>query len=416
VISLDTLRADHLGAYGYPRATSPTLDALAKRGVVFDDASSPSPWTLPAHASLFTGLYPSRHGVKETNMRLNDSVPTLALLLRKAGWTTASVVNSTNVGPGHRLDRGFGEFKMIEEAAVRREPTVQIVDQAIAWAKRFRDRKLFMFVHTYDVHSDYSSLPQWEQLFVRPYSGMADGTTAQLMAFREGKARLGAADVPHLLDLYDAGIRQADEEMKRFFDALEREHLLEGSLIVVLSDHGEEFLEHGGVLHGRTQYQELTRVPLIVAGPGVMGGRHTTAPVSLLDLMPTILKRVSVPRPEALDGEDIGGLLDGKPVPALDGRFRICEADHNNPVLDTKRAIIRGQYKLHWDRTTQETALFDLTADAGERTNVAASHPDVVRDLRKQLDRFQQLRAVVGPPIEQTPGDIEKLRSLGYVR
>jgi arylsulfatase A-like enzyme len=417
LVSIDTLRPDHLGAYGYARPTSPVLDALAARGVLFEDASSPSPWTLPAHASLLTGLYPGRHGVKGHDRYLPAAVPTLASLLGRAGWTTAAVVNSHNLGPRFGLDRGFQQFLYVEEVAAQRAPTTRLVDQALAWLRRHRDRPFFLFLHSYDVHSDYASLPEHERAFASPYDGPADGTTAQLIAFREGRVRLSARDAPHLVDLYDAGIRQMDAELGRLLSALSAEGLAEGTLLVVTSDHGEEFFEHGGVLHGCTQYEEVVRVPLVVSGPGVAAGRRVAVPASLLDVMPTVLGRLGVAFPPGLDGEDLGGLLSGGARPGLAERVLFGEADHHNVEHDITRAARRASWKLHFNRLSGEAALFDLRSDPGERTDLAPARPEVARELRSRLDRFLLVQPAAPPPaVTLSPQEVEKLRSLGYVR
>jgi len=212
LVSIDTLRPDHLGCYGYPRPTSPHLDALAAESVVFDDVTSPAPWTLPAHASLLTGLYPSHHTLKTPERMLPASVATLADLFASAGFVTAAVVNSLYLSPRSGLEHGFNHYLYVEERADQREPSTRITDQAIAWLREYGGAPLFLFVHYYDVHGDYRSLPQYEALFVRAYTGRADGSTAQLLAARRGDIVLDARDAAHLVDLYDAGVRQIDDD------------------------------------------------------------------------------------------------------------------------------------------------------------------------------------------------------------
>jgi len=414
LVSIDTLRADHLGCYGYGRPTSPGLDALAGEGVLFEDVSAPSPWTLPSHASLLTGLYPSRHGLKAHDRYLPSTVPTLAWLLGRAGFITAGVVNSYNLGPRFGLDRGFQEFSYVEETAGQVEPSTRITDQALAWLRRYRGRRLFLFVHYYDVHSDYRSRVRYEEQFVSPYRGRADGTTAQLVAFREGRVRLDDRDAAHLVDLYDAGIRQMDEELQRLTAFLRGERLLDDTLLVATSDHGEEFLERGGVLHGRTQFQEVMRVPLLMRGPGLPAGGREATPVWLVAVMPTLLGRLAVPLPPSLDGEDLGPLLRGEAGPRA-GRYLFGEADHNNAAPDVTRAVRHGRYKLHFNRLTGRRELFDLTADPGERVDRAAAEPAVTGELGARLERFMQIRGEAAPPSRLTPEEIEKLRSLGYL-
>jgi arylsulfatase A-like enzyme len=410
LVSVDTLRADHLGVYGYGRPTSPGIDALAREGILFEDVSAPSPWTLPSHASLLTGLYPTRHGLKAHDRYLPSTVPTLAALLGRAGFVTAAVVNSYNLGPRFGLDRGFQEFLYVEERADQVEPSTRITDQATAWLRQHRDRRLFLFVHYYDVHSDYRSRPHYEEQFVSPYRGPADGTTAQLMAYREGRVRLARKDAAHLVDLYDAGIRQMDDELQRLVSFLREEKLIDGTLFVLTSDHGEEFLERGGVLHGRTQFQEVMRVPLLMRGPGLPAGRRDPAPASLLDVMPTVLALLQVDAPASLDGEDL--LRAGA---NRDARYLFGEADHNNAQPDITRAVRHRGYKLHFDRLSGRRMLFDLGRDPGERDDRAAAEPAVVADLKARLDRFMQIRGEAGPPARLTPEEVEKLRSLGYL-
>jgi arylsulfatase A-like enzyme len=414
LISVDTLRADHLGGYGYGRPTSPGIDALAREGVLFEDVSAPSPWTLPSHASLLTGLYPSRHGLKAHDRYLPSTVPTLAALLGRAGFVTAGVVNSYNLGPRFGLDRGFQEFLYVEEAADQVEPSTRITEQAMAWLRQHRDRRLFLFVHYYDVHSDYRSRPRYEEQFVAPYRGVADGTTAQLMAYREGRVRLEGRDAAHLIDLYDAGLRQMDDELQRLFAFLRDEKLLDDTLLILTSDHGEEFLERGGVLHGRTQFQEVMRVPLVMRGPGLPAGRRVAAPVSLLDVMPTLLRRAEAEVPSGLDGEDLAVSWRGEDG-RLGERYLFGEADHNNAEPDITRAVRHRSYKLHFNRLTGQRELFDLARDPGERADRAGFEPAVTSELMARLERFMQIRGEAAPPSRLTPEEIEKLRSLGYL-
>jgi arylsulfatase A-like enzyme len=415
LVSIDTLRADHLGCYGYTRNTSPTLDRLAAEGTLFEDAMTPAPWTLPAHASLLTGLYPSRHGVKAFGQSLPARVETLAQLLGRQGRITAAVVNSHLLGPRSALDRGFREFSYVEEVAPQREPTRRVVDQAISWLRRYRDEKLFLFVHSYDVHSDYKAEERYEREFARPYQGRADGTSRQLMAFREGKLPLGREDAPHLMDLYDAGIRQTDDEIARLVAALRSEGMLERTLLVITSDHGEEFFEHGGILHGRTQYQEVVRVPLLLRGPGIPKALRIATLASLLDVMPTLLASLGVAVPPGLDGENLLGLFASAPG-SLGARVLFGEADHVNAQPDITRAVRRGSFKLVYDRLSDRRQLFDLARDPGESADVQGRQGPELAELDEQLRRFLAIRGESSAPAKLSPAEIEKLRSLGYIQ
>jgi arylsulfatase A-like enzyme len=413
LVSIDTLVPGHLGCYGYDRPTSPRLDAVAKAGVLFERATSPAPWTLPAHTSLLTGLYPRHHGVRNYDAKLSADVATLASVLAAHGFKTAAVVNSQNLSPLYGLDRGFQDYEYVQEEVGRRAPSRTIVDRAIGWLAKHRDDPGFLFVHTYDVHSDYKSLPRYEQLFVRPYDGPADGTTAQLLRARNGQVRFDQADIRHLLDLYDAGIRQTDDELGRLLDAIGPG---DDTLLIVLSDHGEEFAQHGGFLHGRTEYEELVRVPLIMRGGGAPAGVRVPTTVSLIDVMPTILAAVGVPPPGPLDGVDLAPTWRGDAA-AIGERYLFHEADHNNVEPDVTFAVRHDRDKLHFNRLTGNVMLFDLGTDPGEHHDVSAAHPDLTAELRARLDAFRAEASSAGAgAVTLTPEQVERLKSLGYVR
>jgi arylsulfatase A-like enzyme len=329
LISIDTLRPDHLGLYGYEYFTSPILDAVALDGVVFEDASSTSPWTLPAHASMLTGLNPvDGHGVIDYASSLHHRVPTLASRFAEAGWQTAAVVSAIWLQQAkYGVTRGFEKFSYQQTAADRRSPSSMITEQARQWIEEAGGRPLFLFVHYFDVHSDYASEPRYENLFVTAYEGKANGTGLQLLHanfeddyiqmcqknFDESKCVFGGvaetvvnsrvekvefdeADVRHLRELYDAGVRQLDTELGRLIGFLDDKGLVDETLLLITSDHGEEFMDHGRVDHFFATYQESLRVPLIIRGPGIPAGVRIDAPVSLLDLKPTTSRMDSISR------------------------------------------------------------------------------------------------------------------------
>jgi len=414
LVSIDTLRADHLGCYGYPRPTSPVLDAIAAQGVLFEDVFSPSPWTLPAHGSLLTGLYPSRHGLKSHDDYLPSRIATLASVFSGQGYRTAAVVNSHNLSPRYGLDRGFQEFRYVEESVDRVEPSTEIVDQAIQWIRGAGENPFFLFVHSYDVHSDYRSRADLEAQFVAPYEGVVDGSTPQLISTREGKLTLETKDAAHLVDLYDAGIRQMDEELGRLVSFLRDERRLEDTLLIITSDHGEEFLERGGVLHGRTQFQEVVRVPLILRGPGLPRGQRIVRTVSLVDVMPTVLALAGIGQLAPVDGVDLAPLW--RRGGAIASRYLFGEADHNNLEPDVTRAARRENFKLHFNRLTGKYQLYDLALDPGEHADVAPGHPGVADQMLKELMRFMEIRAEGERPREKlSPEQIQRLKSLGYL-
>jgi arylsulfatase A-like enzyme len=413
IVSIDTLRSDVLQAYGEPRPTSPAILAFAGQGLVVETAVSPSPWTLPAHASLLTGLYPTRHGVNSLVLGLPVEAQTLAERLAAAGWRTAAIVNSKYLSSRYGWERGFAELEYIPETPGEAAPTA-VHPRAIEWLEQSASEPFFLFLHYYDVHSDYRSLPRYERELIRPYRGRANGSTRQLLLHERGKIALGPRDAPHLLDRYAAGVRQMDDGVAALLAALEARGLAERTLVILTSDHGEELLEHGGVLHGRTLYDEVLRVPLVLRGPGVPAGRRLPGPASLVDVVPTVLSLLGQPVPEGLDGVDLSRHFDGG-IP--EDRSVFSEADRKIERHDSLRAVRRGPWKLVLDRFTGEIALYDLAADPGERVNVSAEHPERVRELRAEIDAFMARPPVGEAPklVELDADELKALQALGYL-
>lgn len=410
LISIDTLRADHLGCYGYALPTSPRIDVFAREGVVFEATQSTAPWTLPAHASLLTGLWPSRHGARTVRDGLAPGVATLATRLSVHGYDTAAFVNSFFLGPGFGLERGFARFDQIEEDHSPRGAAPGIVDTALAWLDQPRDRRFFLFLHFFDVHSDYRSEPAIEALFVEQ-RGPEDGTTRQIRGLAALTSRPPEA-VELLSRLYDAGIRQLDLELGRFLDALERSGRASDTLVVVTSDHGEEFGEHGSLLHGSTHYEEMLRVPLLLRGPGLPAGLRIDTPVSLVDVAPTLLDVLGVGPDGAPDGRSLRPLWEGRGADGEDPRALIAEAA---PALEGDRlvAVRMGPYKLVVDESDGSRALYDLTSDAGEREDVAADHAYLVDHLSRVAEQ-RAVRRAGGPVLPLPAKRRAQLRALGY--
>jgi len=466
LISVDTLRADHLSLYGYPRMTSPNLDLFALGGAVFEDASSVAPWTLPAHASMLTGLYPLTHGVTEPERKLPKDIPTLAKLLGDHGWRTAAAVNSAwLLRKTHELGREFDNFFYVEETFSQIFPTQKITDRAMRWIEEGEASSLFLFLHYYDVHSDYKSLPKFEKLFVAPYEGEIDGTTWQLNVasfpdsyvenchtdFDKERCRFGAGESAHYIDdsvtkpifttrdlhhleaLYDAGIRQMDAELGRLFRYLESEDLFDVAKVIVTSDHGEELSDHGSFYHLMTTYQEVLRVPLIVRGTGIPPGRVIAAPVSIVDLAPTILGWAGIEPPPELEGLDLGPLLQPKQDEQetkilderLDSRFQHAEASGGlqwrkraKGLMPIFSSIRRGKFKLIHQEDPDHTALYDLESDPKELIDISAKERRVAETLFAEMRRRQAEFGQDSLPenrIELEPEDAERLRALGYI-
>jgi arylsulfatase A-like enzyme len=467
LLSLDTLRADHLGLYGYERPTSPVLDKLASEGVVFEDANSPAPWTLPAHASMLTGLYPLSHGVTSMQTGLPKRISTLTDLLAKRGYETAAVVNTPWLQKNtFRLTQSFNKYLLVQPVTNRSAPSTWVTDQAIEWLKELGDDRLFLFVHYYDIHSDYTSLPEFEKLFVTPYEGQADGTAWQLQraGFSEAylemcskdfdesrwshdrmticsvggeiknyiidkttkKVYFDEHDIQHLIDLYDAGVRQLDTELGRLFAYLKEANILERTLLIVVSDHGEGFDEHGEVDHFLTTYQEVLHVPMIFRGPGIPRNRRISTPVTLVDLAPTILRIAHAPIPDAMDGVDLSPLWRGENTDDFERRLIYAEgAGGVNWSLIAPsfypeyRSIRIGSHKMVYNSDGDRYELFDLAEDPGEQHDISTREPELFAKLKSAM--IQRYLNFSAQPTNETKvqldqENIDQLRALGYIQ
>ena len=419
LISIDTLRADHLGCYGYDRPTSPNLDAFARDAVVFENARSTAPWTLPAHGALLTGRYPSRLGLSSAASLLPPEVPTLAELLRDGGWRTAAFVNSRFLSERHGFDRGFDHFEYLPETYHQIGAAASLLESAAELIEMPRDRPLFVFLHIYDVHSDYRARHVYQHERVDAYDGRAAGLTPQLLAVRNGELALPPADLAHLVDLYDAQIREIDANLGAFFERLREHGSFEDSLIALVSDHGDEFLEHGGVLHGRSHYREILHVPLVVRQTGWPRGRRVSTPVSTVDVTPTVLSALGVPLPESLEGWDLSplALAVGSPDVSPGGEERILfsEAPQGAGRRGASRSARQGRYTLHLDEAGGTHRLYDLESDPGEEVDVSRREPERSARMLAALDRFADEARAHSELRELTSEERDALRRLGYL-
>jgi arylsulfatase A-like enzyme len=309
LISIDSLRADRLGAYGYKAPTSPTLDRLASQGLLFTRAYSTSSWTLPAHAAMLSGLDDYAHGAYQDRSPISDGVTTLPVRLGRAGIESTGFFAGPFLHPSYGFARGFDQYidatsygwkpggeigKDIPHAASHRDITNPIVlERLAAWlggdAPTAEDgrRRHFVFIHLWDVHYDYIAPPEYVEIFDSDYEGGLDGRDF----LRNPRIRpdMAARDLQHLLALYDAEIRYTDETIARALELFDSHGMLENSAIIVTSDHGDEFFDHGGVGHGLTLHEEVIRVPMILWLRGLHSTRSTSDRiVSHIDVVPTI--------------------------------------------------------------------------------------------------------------------------------
>jgi len=389
LITIDTLRADHVGAYGAGAGVTPTLDALAASGVRFDRAETAVPLTGPAHATILTGQYPPTHGVRgNVVFTLGARYPTLATRLKRAGYATAAFVGAYPVAAAFGFGQGFDTFNEEfresspgEQGAERRANDVG--DAAIRWlsSDQASGRPLFVWTHFYDPHAPYDPPEPFRARFAgRPYDGE--------IAF-------------------------ADAQIARVLDALRSSGHGEDTIVIALADHGEGLGDHHELTHGVLVYQSTLRVPFIVSGPGVDRGRVVTAPVATIDIAPTVLALAKLAGDRSLVGRDLRPLLEGRTLTA-DPTYAESLFGRLNMHWASLRSWMSGDFKLI---AGAEPELYDLVADPREQKNLAAEQPERVRKMRDELERALARLAPGGDRAQTNPitaEQEERLRSLGY--
>ncbi len=414
-IVVDTLRADHLGAYGYTRPTTPTLDALGARSLVVPLIAQSS-WTKPSIASLFTSLLPCQHGATEetTRNRLADSQVTLAELLAQAGYFTAGYSENPHIGSFTGFDQGFGQFQTLSHFDGNEGWLLERARDFLGRAAK-RDAPFFLYVHLLDPHGPYEPNDERRNEFVGELETADEwvraGRVGQLVTGTELQAELTPGDVDYLRALYDAELRQTDDAVAEILALLDEHELDARTVVLVTSDHGEEFLEHGTLKHGYQLFEETTRVPLILHVPGAGARRAMDAVVGHMDIAPTLLDLLGLPVPESFRGQSFAGLLRGEPFPE---RSIVSETSWRGIGLASLR---RGRWKLIADRQAGTHWLFDMVADPAERDDRSAAEPALLAELQSELDAAlaSGASAALGDTTGTGDPETEKaLEALGY--
>jgi arylsulfatase A-like enzyme len=426
LISIDSLRADHLSCYGHSRPTSPRIDRLAAGGTRFGAAWSTTSWTLPAHVSMLSGRSVLGHGVIGES-RIPTQVPMLAELLGGAGYTTAAFVSAPYLSSQFGFDRGFDlyddksvPFTPDRESRERAQATVSapLLHPAVErWLQTTKEHEpFFMFLHYFDVHYDYSPPPPFDTMFDPDYTGKITGRNFH--ADRRIRAGMPARDLEHLLALYDGEIRFTDGYVGRVLDLLAQLGHADDTIVVLTSDHGDEFFEHGDKGHHRTLYEEVLHVPLVVAWPGHLpAGRVVNEPVSIVDIVPTILDLAGLPAPPSVEGQSLVPLLEG----AKPERERELVAElYVKPNLNLQVAVRRADHKLIQSLNFPHRETYDLADDPHERqpgtpdATTVALGADLARWLAGTWAAHGALQAE-RRAVSLDQGHIEALRALGYV-
>ena len=450
-----TLRPDHTSLYGYSRDTTPFLKELGASGVVFDDCQTQASWTKPSVASLMTSLHAYAHGLVNNTDTIPAGATTLAAQLRKAGYVTASIVANPFAGRASGLDRGFDymlEYPVVQryrdEAADRATDSAAINRAILPWLERRRDEPFFLFVLSADPHAPYRPPAEFEKLFANPAeTPRFDRDAARLAGIRfyGGGATVSRAEIRakgidpdayirRAIDRYDGEIANNDSSIRALIARVKRLGLLDDTLVVVASDHGEEFWEHGFGAHGHTLYSELIHAALLFWNPKLLPQpRRVAEPVQLIDLTPTLMELLGLGAPAGLEGQSLVPLLQGRPFHrgehVMSTKLALPQATPGGAVPENATdtiARLDADWKLIFRPQgsragLREVELYDRRADRADRTDVAAEHPEISGRLKLEtvqwIEREKGVRQRIGPggTTALDRRTTERLRSLGYL-
>ncbi|MEO6030169.1 MAG: sulfatase [Candidatus Binatia bacterium] len=433
LITIDTLRADHLGIDGYQRDTSPTLDALGRAGTWFPRCYAQSVTTRASHASLFTGCYPRTHGVLANSETYPADRPSLMTALHARGYATAGFVSSVVVNRKFGADRQFDHFDdeatttELNRPSMAERPARATLDGVQRWLEQ-RDpaKPFFLWIHLIDPHGPYTAPTEPER-----YVGDAHAKPGQRV-LQLGAGNAGFGEIPRYQVLndvrdpsyyvarYDAEIRYVDDALAGFFAKLKALGLYDRTLLVVTADHGETLDEpthHRYFSHGLVAYEEDARIPLIVhepAGTKRLAGADTQRPVLSIDVAPTMLDLLGVEIPAAFEGRSV--------VPAMRAADDTLYSfgSYGTPLqeqrMGTQLSVRRGPWRYILNTIDGSEELYDHGSDPREAMNVAAAHPTELADLRRVVADFRAGKGTRNPESALSDDEREKLKALGYVR
>lgn len=402
-VSFDTLRADHVHALGYPRVTTPTIDALASKGFVFTNAVSVAPWTLPSTMSWFTGVYPTTHKVinkfildtggreEIANLKkLSPGIVTVAEVFKNQGYRTGGFTGGAGVDRQFGFNQGFEMYTDDLNFGGFKES----IPKALLWIEEHKREKLFVFLHGYDIHGQYVPDGGYDKRFIDfNYKGNLTGSKEEQKTLREeglsrGKISLTSRDVRFLTALYDEKIARADAEFATFLRAYTAMGLMDKTILVITSDHGEELYEHGQIDHGHSLYDELVRVPLFIILPNQKNSVYIQDQVRSIDLMPTLFDLTNISGEPNLKQQMQGTSL----VPTMEG-FK--EALDIFPETDYRYAVSQkavrtpSGFKLIKDTERLLNELYNIKSDAGEKDDLSQKEPGQVSALNILLQNHR---------------------------
>jgi arylsulfatase A-like enzyme len=439
LISVDTLRPDHLGCYGYERDTSPNIDRLAAEGSLFETMVSSTSWTLPAHCSMFTGLSDTVHGCVEMNLRLADDRVTIAEMLKDAGYQTVGLFSGPAIHPVFGVAQGFDEYidctsfadvtiekissgQSLDGGEIQKASTTDItnprvLERTTKFLNERRKDPFFLFVHWWDVHFDYIPPSPYDTQFDPDYEGSITGEN--VFGNPAVNPMMDKRDLEHIIALYDGEIAWTDMHIGKLMATLDELGLRDNTIVIFTADHGEEFFEHGRKGHRMTLFDEVIRLPLIIRYPGVApAGERFTQQARMIDLVPTILDLAGLPPATNVMGQSLAPVFRGEEL--ANDTLAISELFSVGRELRTFR---RPSRKLLVNEKDGGTAAFNLAQDPGEHSRIAVETDPILRLLikdaqngNKWLEAFRKVWPVQAMDSTEMPDHVRKqLESLGYI-
>jgi arylsulfatase A-like enzyme len=427
IITIDTLRADHLTCYGYDRPTSPRIDKFAEEGVLFENVACQSSQTLPSHASIFIGTNPRTHLAISHESPVDPAQTTLAEMLKEQGYVTGAFISSHALDSKYGLDQGFDEYwevhkelTIMERQLLKGKQQDPTADAVLAWLEANTASRFFLWIHWFYPHRPYDPPPRYLQAFAGGYSGLASSEPEFIMKVWREQIDLSQNDIDHLTGRYDGEIAFTDAQVGRILDALGSMDLLDNTIVIITSDHGEILYDHERYFgHDIALYDECLMIPLIIYVPGLDPASRRIGPlVQSLDILPTALELLGLDCPSYAEGRSLLPLMGGSGESTVDYAF--SETFPFPEKCPPRHAVRTAGSKLIW-KEEQEGPLakeyYDLTTDPGETSNLFLGQPASASHLDSVLTAWTKpggLRPARIPTAEES-GRLRILKTLGYV-
>lgn len=380
LITISTIRAGHVGCFGYQRDTTPNFDKFGKSNILFLNAFATSSWAMPTHGSIFTSLFPSVHGATGINKKLVDKFDTLAEVLRANGYYCAGFCCNPRLSASSGFAQGFDIYDdysvetILNSLAlegsdgidINKQRTNDLInDAAVRWLQNNTHKPFFMFLHYYDNHWDYLPPEPYDKLYGGDYQGAIDGTDIAKEPLFSNPP--GEDDIEHIIALYDGEVRQTDDDLAEMLSFLEKKGLMANSIVIVMGDHGEQFYEHGHTSHHGT-YDELIHVPLAISTPAMLVRGHVVGSlVSQVDILPTILDFLQIPLPEDYQGKSLKAIIEGNTKAVNDFVF----AEYAGGAAPESYAVRSAWYK--YIEQEGQSFMYELLNDPREQQRIPAT-------------------------------------------